>query len=104
MNNESTIGGVVPASSQVVSYTGVSASSARIETRFTFVRLASTTDCFINITNSGAAAVANTCMFLPAGGREYFPLPQAYSGPTNGPIVTVIQATAAGNLYITPCQ
>jgi hypothetical protein len=58
------------------------------------VRLLTTSDCFIEITELGTLATT-TGMYLPAFQAEYLYI------PPNGK-VSAIQVSAAGTLYITP--
>ena len=88
-----TIVGLSPAGGQALSYTGTAGVSNAVAASANFVRLVSTTDCFIEISRNGTAAVANTGAFLPAYLPEYFECPS--SGK-----VSAIQASAAGTLYI----
>ena len=88
-----TIARIVPGGGQALSYTGTAGVSNAVAASATFVRLVSTTDCFVEITVAGASAVANTGFFLPAYTPEYFECSASAK-------VSAIQASAAGTLYI----
>jgi hypothetical protein len=57
------------------------------------VRVVSTTDCYVANGSNPTATAAS--MFLPAKVAEYFVLAQTDK-------IAVLQASAAGTLYITP--
>lgn len=90
-----TMGKPMPAASSAVTYTGTAGVSAAMPNGATAVRLIATTDCFVEITVAGTAAVANTGMYLPALTPEYFPI-------TDNAKVSAIQVAVAGTIYITP--
>lgn len=86
--------------SQVVAVGAASVASTALPVGTTAVRLSATVACFVEIGNvavtlAAPTAVVNTSMYLPAGTTEYF---QAAAGQ----FVAVIQAAAAGSLYVTP--
>ena len=93
MNNTNTFGRPVAAKSVVVAYTGTAGTVALGDC--SVVRLIATSNCFIEITTAGTAAVANTGMYLPLGVPEYFECERGSS-------VSAIQATAGGNIHATP--
>ena len=82
--------------SQTVAYTGTAGTIANATpTNTAAVRVIATTDCFIEITIAGTAAVVNTGLYLPALVPEYF----AAGGAVK---VSAIQVTAGGSIYVTP--
>lgn len=85
----------MPASSVTVSYTGTEGTTTAMPANANTVRIVATTDCFIEITSAGTAAVANTGMYLPAQSPEYFPCPPLAK-------VSAIQLSTAGSIYVTP--
>lgn len=95
MIHSNTVARPQPAVSQNVSYTGTAGTSTAVSATTNTVRLVSTTDCFIEITVEGTAAVANTGTYLPAFVPEYF------SCQPNAK-VSAIQVASAGTLYVTP--
>jgi hypothetical protein len=82
---------IQPGASQVVAYTGTAANSTAMAA--SIVRLYATTDCFVKISQAGTAATASD-MILPATSVEYFVC-------HGGDIISVIQSSGAGSLYIT---
>jgi len=95
MNPNHTVGVPQNAAGLTVAYTGTAGNTAAIPTSANGVRVVSTTDCFIEITTAGTAAVANTGIYLPSFSPEYFPCP-----PSS--IVSAIQVSVAGSIYVTP--
>lgn len=90
-----TIGTPMPALSVTVAYTGTAGTTTAVSAAANAIRVLSTTDCFIEITSAGTAAVANTGMYLPAFSAEYFACPASAK-------VSAIQVSAAGSIYVTP--
>jgi len=78
--------------SEKISFGASALNSSVAASRTTIVRLYATKNCFIAIGDGVTAD--NTAMFLPAGIVEYF-------GINAGDWVSVIQATAGGDLYLT---
>lgn len=96
MTPNNTIGTPAAAMSQTVSYTSTAGTIANATPEnTTAVRIISTTDCFIEITVAGTAAVANTGLYLPAFTPEYF----AVGGAVK---VSAIQVSTGGSIYVTP--
>lgn len=95
MTPNQTMGTPMPALSLTVSYTGTAGTTAAVSANANVVRVVATTDCFIEITAAGTAAVANTGLYLPAFIPEYFACPPSAK-------VSAIQSTAAGSIYVTP--
>lgn len=95
MNVDFTVGMPVPAGSVTVAYSGTAGTTAALPYSSNVLRLFATTDCFVEITQAGTAAVANTGMYLVGGVPEYIHcLPKSK--------VSAIQVSSAGNLYVTP--
>lgn len=95
MTPNQTMGTPMPASSLTVAYTGTAGTTAAVHANANVVRVVATTDCFIEITAAGTAAVANTGMYLAAFVPEYFSCPSLAK-------VSAIQVSAAGSIYVTP--
>lgn len=95
MTPNMTYGSPMPGKSLTVAYTGTAGTTAAVDSNATAVRVMATTDCFIEITVAGTAAVANTGLYLPAYIPEYF------ACPANAK-VSAIQVASGGNLYVTP--
>ena len=95
MNASNTMGKPVAAGSIKVTYTGTAGTTAAIPATATCIRVMATTDCFIELTLQGTAAVADTGMYLPAFSPEYF----TCLGATK---VSAIQVSAGGTIYVTP--
>jgi len=95
MNIDSTLGTPMPAASLTVAYTGTAGTTSAIPASASVVRVVATTDCFIEITVAGTAAVANTGLYLPALTPEYFACPPSSK-------VSAIQVSSGGTLYVTP--
>ncbi len=95
MNPNMTIGTPMPASSVTVSYTGTAGTTTALPSTANACRVVATSDCFIEITTAGTAAVANTGLFLPALSPEYFSCPASAK-------VSAIQLSSAGSIYVTP--
>lgn len=93
MNQNDTYGQPKKASGIALAFTGTAAASAAISS-CSCVRLLTTSDCFIEITELGTLATT-AGMYLPAYQAEYLYI------PPNGK-VSAIQVSAAGTLYITP--
>ena len=70
-----------------------SSSAASAAITATVVRLVATADCFI-VFGAATPTATTAGLFLPANCPEYFQF-------TSGQEVAVIQASAAGNLYVT---
>jgi hypothetical protein len=79
--------------SQDVAFTGSSAASAAFGAQTYKVRLVTTTDCRIRISDGTPTAVA-TDTYLPALAAEYFTV-------TPGQKVAAIQVSSAGTLNVT---
>lgn len=96
MDKNFTVGKPNSRLSQKVAYTGTAGTIANpLPANCNVVRVLSTTDCFIEITLSGQAAVADTGLYLPAGMPEYFEC-------ESGAKVSAIQVSAGGTIYVTP--
>ena len=96
MSPNSTYGTPMNALSQTVAYTGTAAVSTSMPSNVQCIRVVATTDCFINISVAGTAALVASSMFISGNSvGEYFGCP-----PLG--IVSVIQSSAGGNCYITP--
>lgn len=96
MDKNHTVGRPIPALSQTVAYTataGTIANALPFSTNAVYV--VSTTDCFIEITQAGTAAVANTGLYLPALTPQVF---ECLSGSK----VSAVQVSAGGSIYVTP--
>lgn len=95
MDDSATYGRPMAGKSVTVAYTGTAGTTTALPPETQAVRVISTSDCFIELTIAGTAAVANTGLYLPAGLPEYF--------EAQGSIkVSAIQASAAGSIYVTP--
>jgi hypothetical protein len=84
---------------QTVAYTGTAGTSTAVGNStstgpYSVVCLTSTTDCFWLASAAGTAATASNGEYLPAG------LPH-YKKVNKGDIISVVQASTGGNLYIT---
>jgi hypothetical protein len=90
-----TYGRPMAAASLTASYTGTAGTTVAVDKDATCIRVIATTDCFIEITTAGTAAVANTGMYLPALVPEYFDCPAEAR-------VSAIQVSAGGSIYVTP--
>lgn len=77
----------------MVAYTAT-AGKVSTSTPSRWIRVISTTDCFIEITPNGKLAIANTGHYLPAFSPEYFLC------PSDNPYVSAIQVSAAGSIYV----
>ena len=95
MTPNMTYGQPMPASSVKVAYTGTAGTTTAVSANAVAVRLVSTTDCFIEISTAGTAAVADTGLYLAALVPEYFSCPPSAK-------VSAIQVSAGGTLYVTP--
>ena len=93
MKTTDTTGQLISGSGVTVAYTGT---AGRVATTAPskYVRVVSTTDCFIEITSNGKLAIANTGAFLPAFSPEYFQC------PSDTPYVSAIQVSAGGSIYV----
>lgn len=89
-----TVGGPIAASGLTVAYTGTAGTTGALPAATKVVRVVSTTDCFIEVTLAGTAAVANTGLYLPAFAPEYFIAGAKFK-------VSAIQVSAAGSIYVT---
>jgi hypothetical protein len=78
--------------SQAIAVGGSSVASSSIQEISTIVRLYTNTDCFVAIGQNPVATASS--LFLPAGSTEYF-------AANSFDKVAVLQAAAAGTLYIT---
>lgn len=85
----------IPAAGLTVAYTGTAGTTAAINANADVLRVVATTDCFIEISIAGTAAVANTGCYLPAYSPEYFSCPKSAK-------VSAIQLTSGGSIYVTP--
>lgn len=92
MDHRATFGSPAPGGGLTVAIGAVSAASAAFTKVTSAVRLVATVDCWVDF--NGTTAVAGTGVYLPAFLPEYFEA-------KNGATITVIQASAAGSLYIT---
>jgi hypothetical protein len=90
-----TVGRPQAAASIFVAYTDTAGTTAVVPTGTRVVRLLSTTDCFVEITRAGTAAVANTGMYLPALTPEYVQAGDGFK-------VSAIRVAADGTIYVTP--
>ncbi len=90
-----TVGAPIPAASVTVAYTAVAGTTAALHANTRVVRVVSTTDCFIEVTLAGTAAVANTGLYLPAFTPEYFIAGSKFK-------VSAIRVSADGSIYVTP--
>ncbi len=101
MKDLHTLGSPVPAGSVKVAYTGTAGTTVAIAGTSTVdqnvIRVIATTDCFIEITLAGTAAVADTGMYLPALVPEYFSCPASSK-------VSAIQVSTGGTIYVTPMR
>ena len=95
MDQKQTYGRPHPGKSVKVAYTGTAGTTTALPETCDAVRLVSTTDCFIEISAAGTAAVADTGLYLVALLPEYF------QAPPNAKI-SAIQVSAGGTLYVTP--
>ena len=96
MTPNNTYGSPMQALSQKVAYTGTAGTITNATpTNTACVRVIATTDCFIEITAAGTAAVADTGLYLPALVPEYF----AAGGAVK---VSAIQVANGGTIYVTP--
>ena len=95
MNANMTLGTPKAAGSLTVAYTGTAGTTSAIPADCTCVRVISTTDCFIEITVAGTAAVANTGLYLAGGLPEYFAC-------LGGSKVSAIQVSSGGTIYCKP--
>lgn len=88
---------IFPGTSQKVATTGTSAQSAALSSRTNLVRVYADADMFLAFGANPTAVADGTNLFLAAGVVEYF-------GVTPSDKIAAIQATAAGNLYITEAK
>lgn len=96
MDKNFTVARPAPALSQTVAYTGTAGTIANaLPSNCNVVRVIATSDCFIEITVKGTAAVANTGMYLSAGMPEYLECDA-------GAKVSAVQVSEAGSIYVTP--
>lgn len=95
MTPNQNMGTPMPAKSIKVAYTETAGTTAAVDSNANAVRVISTTDCFIEITAAGTAAVADTGLYLPALTPEYFACPPSAK-------VSAIQVSAGGTIYVTP--
>lgn len=95
MTPNQTMGTPMPAQSVTVAYTGTAGTTTAMPANANAVRVVATTDCFIEITSAGTAAVANTGMYMPAYSPEYFACPKSAK-------VSAIQVSTGGSIYVTP--
>lgn len=96
MNPSMTYGQPLSGQSVTVAYTGTAGTTTAMPPGTKAVRVISTTDCFIEVTNNaGVTAVANTGLYLPALTPEYF-----ICGVNAK--VSAVQVSAGGSLYVTP--
>lgn len=94
MNSDDTMGELIPAGGVTVSYTGTAGTTSALSALTHWVRVVSTTDCFIAI-GENPTAVANTGAYLVAYQAEYFKCPP--SGK-----VSAIQVSGGGSIYVSP--
>ena len=94
MSPNDTMGSPIPGASVTVAYTGTAGTTAELNANTQWVRVVSTTDCFIEIGIS-PTAVANTGLYLIAYTPEYFACPRRGK-------VSAIQVSAGGSIYVTP--
>lgn len=85
----------MPAASIKVAYTGTAGTTAAVNSNAKMIAVTSTTDCFIEITTAGTAAVADTGYYLVAYTTTYFDIPVSAK-------VSAIQVSAGGTIYVTP--
>jgi hypothetical protein len=78
-----------------VAYTGTAGVTAATGLNTTCVRVVSTTDCFIEISVAGTAALAASGTYLPALTPEYFSCQPSSK-------VSAIQVSTGGTIYVTP--
>jgi len=96
MDKNYTVARPQAALSQKVAYTGTAGTIANaLPNNCNVVRVIATTDCFIEITKAGTAAVANTGLYLTGGVAEYFECDA-------GSKVSAIQVANGGTIYVTP--
>ena len=96
MDKNYTVARPNPALSQKVAYTGTAGTIANaLPDNCNVVRILSTTDCFVEITKAGTAAVADTGLYLVANVPEYFECDA-------GAKVSAIQVSTGGTIYVTP--
>jgi hypothetical protein len=82
---------------QVLAFNSTTATAAAALPSFsTAVRLYSDQNVFIEFEGT---ATKTTCMYLPAGIVEYFPV---HIAGTTGMVISALGGTQSGNLYITP--
>jgi len=93
MKPEYTIGSPIVGGGVTVAYTGTAGTTAAISAGAVALRVVSTTDCFIEISVAGTAAVATTGLYLPAFSPEYFSCPPSAK-------VSAIQVATAGSIYV----
>lgn len=94
--NTKPIGAPVSNASTVVAFTATVATSKPIPKGINCVRLLASTDCFIEIGRNDNPATATTSMLLKAN-----PTPE-YLSCSPDDVISVLQSSAPGNLYITP--
>jgi hypothetical protein len=95
MTPNMTYGSPMPAASVKVAYTGTAGTTSAVSANAVAVRIVATTDCFIEISTAGTAAVADTGLYLPALVPEYFSCPPSAK-------VSAIQVSSGGTVYVTP--
>lgn len=95
MDKNFTVGRPNPALSQKVAFTGTAGTTNALPANCNVVRVMATSDCFIEITTAGTAAVADTGMYLVANSPEYLEC-------DGGAKVSAIQVSTGGTLYVTP--
>jgi len=90
-----TVGRPKAAASIYVAYTDTAGTTTAVPNGTRVVRLISTTDCFVEVTRTGTAAVANTGMYLPALTYEYVEAGDGFK-------VSAIRVATSGTIYVTP--
>lgn len=95
MTPHDTIGQPLAAATINVAYTGTAGTTAALGANVAVIRLLATTDCFVEISVAGTAALATTGLYLPALVPEYFVCPPSTK-------VSAIQSSAGGTIYVTP--
>lgn len=94
--NTRPIGRPLLGSSQVLAFTATHAESNPVPKGINCLRLLASADCFVAVSQKGTPATATDSMLIKTG------TPPEYIAVSEGDIVSVLQSTTGGNLYITP--
>ncbi len=96
-------GSPYPGKTQKVTYSGIAARNSVNLVTNSYVRIVSTTDCFVRQGTSTVTAVADVDMFLPASTPYVVRMGQAEDG-TKFTRISAVQFSSGGSLFITPME